>query len=219
MSDLITGLFETRLAAENAVTLLKQRGYTANEISIIVKDDGSHSKHTITHPGSYEDQSATSVVPASHHSTAMDAGSIGALLGGLMAVTTIIVPGIGLLTAGALAALFVGGGALAGSAIGWLIEQGIPADIAPYYERGLHEGGVVIAVAAHSGDEANIYAILHGGAVAYVGGGTASYVAPALATRHNDLTLPLPNLAHSDFRKSDSAAGTSGDNSGGVLEK
>ena len=154
MSNLITGLFDTHAAAENAVTQLKALGYTPNEISIIAKDAKDAQEMVAeTHGGAQEG-----------HPTARVGGTVGALLGGLLAVGVVALPGIGLLAAGAVTALFVGGGALTGSAVGWFVDQGIPEDAVPYFERGLHEGGIVVAVAAHEGDTQNVYTLLHGGA-------------------------------------------------------
>ena len=185
MSNLITGLFDTHAAAENAVAQLKALGYTPNEISIIAKDtNDAHEVSEATHGGAQEG-----------HPTARVGGTVGALLGGLLAVGVVALPGVGLIAAGAVAALFVGGGALTGSAVGWFVDQGIPEDAAPYFERGLHEGGIVVAVAAHENDAQKVYALLHGGASAYAGANVATYISPALAARHADLTLPAANNA------------------------
>jgi hypothetical protein len=117
---------------------------------------------------------------------------VGAVLAGLLAVGTVTIPGVGLLAAGPLAAMLAGAGAggAAGSLIGWLASAGIPEDVAPYYQRGLTEGGVVVAVAAHPGDESRVQQVLQGGAVAYAGYNTPSYVSPNYASRYSDITPP-----------------------------
>ncbi len=149
MSQLITGLFDTHADAENAITQLKQHGYTANEISVIMKD-------------AQEAQalSESSGTHAAETSTAAIGGGVGALLGGLLAISAVAIPGIGLIAAGALAALFVGGGGVTGSVVGWLVGAGIPEDTAAHYEQGLHQGGIVLAIATHPGDEAYVQSIL-----------------------------------------------------------
>src|SRR5579884_928845 len=98
-------------------------------------------------------------------------GIIGGILGLILAAGTLAIPGVGLIAAGPLAAMWAGAGigGLAGSVIGWLASLGVPEDYASYYERGLNEGGVVVAVACHEGDEARVRQILQGGAVAYGG--------------------------------------------------
>lgn len=180
MSNLVTGLFDTQTATESAIAQLKQNGYTPSEISILMKDAQDA-----------RDLAATTETHAQAEAkTAVLGGSIGALLGGLLAVGTVAIPGVGLIAAGALAALFVGGGGLTGSLIGWMVGAGIPEDIAPYYERGLHEGGIVVTVAAHPGDEANVSRILHAEAIAHAASGAPSYVSPDYASRHADLIPP-----------------------------
>lgn len=183
MANLITGLFDTEAAAENAVTQLRQMGYGQNEISIIMKDQGAARELAV-------DSGARTM--ESVGTGAAIGGTIGAVLAGLFAVGSVVLPGVGLLAAGPLAAMFAGAGAggLAGSLIGWLVGAGIPEDVAPYYERGLAAGGVVVAVSAHSGDEARVREVLQGGAVAYGGYNTPSYVAPTYASQYTDLTPP-----------------------------
>lgn len=182
MSNLITGLFDTPAAAQAVVTRLQQSGYTTGEISVIMKDalEQGEAKNASDDTDGVGSRSTVGI-----------GGGVGALLGGLLAVSAVAIPGVGLIAAGALAAMFVGGGALTGSALGWFVDRGIPADVAPYYERGLHEGGVVVTVAAHPGDEPQVYSILHSGSVAASGHNTPSYVAPLFASRHADLGPPV----------------------------
>jgi len=177
MANLITGLFDNEAAAENAVSQLKQMGYGQNEITIVMKDRAAASDMA------HETGSRTMEGVGTG---AAIGGTIGAVLGGLLAVGSVTIPGVGLLAAGPLAALLAGAGAggIAGGAIGWLANLGVPDNIAPYYERGLNEGGVVVAVACHPGDEQRVQQILHGGAVAYGGYNTPYYVSPEYSSRY-----------------------------------
>jgi len=183
MANLITGLFDTESAAENAVEQLHQMGYQQSEISIIMKDRAA-AKDLAVETGSRTMEGVGT--------GATIGGTLGAVLAGLLAVGSVTMPGVGLLAAGPLAAMLAGAGAggIAGSLVGWLVGAGIPNDVAPYYERGLSEGGVVVAVACHPGDEARVQQVLQGGSVAYSGYNTPSYVAPTYASRYNDLTPP-----------------------------
>jgi len=183
MANLITGLFDTPAAAENAVAQLRQMGYEQNEISIIMKNRAD-AEILAEETGSRTMESVGT--------GAVIGGALGAVLAGLLAVGSVTIPGVGLLAAGPLAAMLAGAGAggIAGSLVGWLVGAGIPADVAPYYERGLSEGGVVVAVAAHAGDEERVRQVLQGGSVAYGGYNTPSYVAPTYASRYSDLTPP-----------------------------
>src|SRR5579871_393277 len=180
MANLITGLFETEAAAENAAAQLKQMGYGQNEISIIMKD--RNAAQVVAH------ETGTRTMEGVGTGAAIG-GVIGAVLAGLLAVGTVTIPGVGLIAAGPLAAILAGAGTggIAGGLLGGLVSAGIPKDVAPYYERGLDEGGVVVAVAAHPGDEARVQQMLQRGAVAYTGYNTPSYVAPEYRSRFSDI--------------------------------
>lgn len=186
MANLITGLFDTETSAENAVAQIKQLGYGQNEISIIMKDRNAANEVAL-HTGSHTMEAAGT--------GAAIGGTIGAVLAGLLAIGSITLPGVGLIAAGSLAAMLAGAGAggIAGTLIGALVGAGVPEDVAPYYERGLTEGGIVVAVASHPGDEQRVQQILQGGSVAYAGyegSNIPSYVSPNYASRYNDLIAP-----------------------------
>jgi hypothetical protein len=76
-------------------------------------------------------------------------GTIGAVLAGILAIgSSIVVPGLGLVVAGPIAAALAGAGAGAatGGLIGALIGAGIPEHRAKVYEAGVREGGILIGV-------------------------------------------------------------------------
>lgn len=183
MANLITGLFDNQVAAENAVFQLKQIGYQQNEINIIMKD------RVVAEEVAHETGSRTM---SDVGTGGVIGGIIGGVLGLIWAAGTVAIPGAGLLAAGPLAAMWAGAGVggLAGSIIGWLASLGVPEDIAPYYERCLNEGGIVVVVAAHPGDEGRVQQILHNTAVAYGGHNVPGYVSPDYAARYRDLTPP-----------------------------
>jgi len=180
MANLITGLFDTENAAENAVAQLKQLGYGQNEITIVMKDRAAAEN--------FAHDSGSRAMEGVGAGAAIG-GTIGAVLAGLLAVGSVTIPGVGLLAAGPLAAMLAGAGAggIAGGLIGWLTSLGIPEDVAPYYERALNEGGVVVAVSAHPGDESRVQQILQNGSVAYTGGSTPAYVSPEYRSRYSDI--------------------------------
>ena len=183
MANLVTGLFDTEANAEAAVSQLKNMGYGQNEITIIMKDRGA--ADSLAHETGSRTMEGVGAGAAI-------GGTIGAVLAGLLAVGTVTIPGVGLVAAGALAAMLAGAGAggITGGLIGWLASAGIPDDVAPYYERGLHEGGVVVAVAAHPGDEVRVQQVVQGSAVAYGGSNTPSYVTPEYRARYNTGQTP-----------------------------
>lgn len=172
MANLMTGMFETEPAAEEAVSRLKEIGYTQNEITVIMKDRAAAEEFAIEVGSSTMEGVGTG---------AAIGGTIGAVMAGvLMAVGSVAIPGVGLLVAGPLAAMLAGAGAggLAGGLLGWLVGAGIPEDVAPYYERALSTGGVVVVVAAHEGDEDRVRSIINYHAAAYDGPNMPTFITP-----------------------------------------
>ena len=84
-------------------------------------------------------------------------GGIGAALAAIFAVgTSVVIPGLGLVVAGPIAAALAGAGAggATGGIIGALIGAGIPEDRVKDYERGINEGGIVIGTKYRDPDHA-----------------------------------------------------------------
>ena len=191
MANLVTGLFDTESAAENAVSQIKTLGYGQNEISIVMKNRGEAAEFA-EHTGSRTMEGIGT--------GAAIGGTVGAVLGGILAVGSIAIPGGPLIAAGALASMLAGAGAggIAGSVLGWLVGAGVPEDVAPFYERGLSQGGIVVAVAAHPGDESRVQQILQGGSVAY-SGQDQGFVANQFADRHTDLMPPARTYDSSGY--------------------
>jgi hypothetical protein len=84
-------------------------------------------------------------------------GGIGAALAAVFAVgSSVVIPGLGLVVAGPIAAALAGAGAggATGGLIGALIGAGIPEHRAKEYERGINEGGIVIGTRARDAQHA-----------------------------------------------------------------
>ncbi len=84
-------------------------------------------------------------------------GTIGAIVAGIAAIgTSILLPGLGLVIAGPLAAALVGAdaGGLAGGLVGALIGYGIPEDHAEAYESGIKSGGIFLRANAKNAEDA-----------------------------------------------------------------
>ncbi len=84
---------------------------------------------------------------------------VGAVVGAAAAITSLFIPGLGLVTgAGALATALgalvgtTAAGAAVGAIGGYLKEQGVPPAAAARYEDTVNKGGAIIAVALPSGD-------------------------------------------------------------------
>ncbi len=139
----ITGVFRTREAAENAYNSLILKGYTPSEIILLMSDKtrDTHFKHDDTEIG-------TKAMEKAGVGSAIG-GTVGAIVGAIAAIgTTLVLPGLGLVVAGPIAAALAGAGAggLTGGLIGGLVGAGIPKDEATAYEKAIKDGGIVVGV-------------------------------------------------------------------------
>ncbi len=88
-------------------------------------------------------------------------GTLGAVIAGIAAIgTSVLIPGLGLLVAGPLAAALAGAGAggLTGGLVGALVGSGIPEETAKQYETGINEGGIVMGVQPRNDEDADYFA-------------------------------------------------------------
>jgi hypothetical protein len=144
---LVTGLFNNRIAAEAAVDAIMKRGYTRDEISVMMSD--------ATRSKEFALQTRSHAADGAGIGGALG-GAVGAVLAAIVAVgSTIFLPGINLVIAGPIAAALAGAGAGAatGGVIGALIGAGIPEYRAKVYEAGLKSGGILLGVEAKSDEE------------------------------------------------------------------
>ena len=146
---LVTGLFKTRVAAEAAVDAIVKRGYTRDDISVLMSDSTKSKEFAV--------DTRTHAVDGAGIGGAVG-GAVGAVLAALVAVgTSIALPGIGLVIAGPIAAALAGAGAggATGGLIGALIGAGIPEHRAKVYDAGLRSGGILLGVEAKSAEDAD----------------------------------------------------------------
>lgn len=152
---MLTGLFRDRDSTEKAYTSLRDRGYTDDDINVMMSDqtrDSWFSDNDDSELGSkaLEGAGAGSAI----------GGTLGAIIGGIAAIgTNVIFPGLGLVVAGPLAAALAGAGAggLTGGLVGALIGSGIPEEHAAEYERGIKEGGAVVGVNPRTAEDADYF--------------------------------------------------------------
>ena len=147
---LVTGLLNTRAAAETAVDAILQNGYGRQDISVVMSDS-TRARHFALETGTQAAQGAGVGAGVG--------GTIGAVVAAIAAVgTNLIIPGMGLVVAGPLAAALagLGAGGAAGGLIGALVGAGIPEHRAKAYESGLKAGGILVGVEARSDREAEI---------------------------------------------------------------
>jgi hypothetical protein len=144
---LVTGLFKNRVAAEAAVDAILKRGYTRDDISVLMSD--------ATRTKEFAVQARTHAADGAGIGGALGT-AVGAVLAAIAAVgSTIILPGINLVIAGPIAAALAGAGAgaVTGGVIGALVGAGIPEYRAKVYEAGLREGGILLGVEAKTDEE------------------------------------------------------------------
>jgi len=142
----VTGLFKTRAAAEAAVDAIIKRGYTRDDISVLMSDATKNKEFAV--------QTRSHAADGLGIGGAIG-GTVGAVLAAILAVgTSIAIPG-GIFVAGPIAAALAGAGAggATGGLIGLLIGTGIPEHRAKVYDTGLRGGGILIGVEAKTDDE------------------------------------------------------------------
>jgi uncharacterized protein YjbJ (UPF0337 family) len=146
----VTGLYRTPEEATRAYgDLTTRHSYRADDIDVLMSDETRKRHFGDVKPGS-ELSGGTKAAEGLGKGSAIG-GGVGAALAALFAVgSSIVIPGLGLVVAGPIAAALAGAGAggAAGGLIGALIGAGIPEDRAKQYERGINEGGIVIGTRA-----------------------------------------------------------------------
>ena len=154
---LLVGMFDTREDAEKAYNELKAMGYTSDDINVVMTSEG-HDRHFKNVDG--EDLGKTEMGNKALEGTGTGA-TIGGITGGIAGAiaalgTNLIVPGLGMVILGPLAAGLAGAGAggLAGGIIGALIGAGIPKEKAETFHKGLKEGNIMISVHPHDLNDA-----------------------------------------------------------------
>jgi hypothetical protein len=148
----ITGVFRNREDADRAYQSLINKGYTPDEIIVLMSDE--------THRLHYKDRE---LVSDNGNKTMEKAGvgsaiggTVGAIVGGIAAIgTSIALPGLGLVIAGPILAALTGAGAggLTGGLIGGLIGAGISKETAKVYETSIKEGGIVVGVVPRTDED------------------------------------------------------------------
>jgi len=155
--NLITGLFKDQDSAEEAYKKATAMGYGHNDINVVMSEETRVK---------YYGQDATLETEVGNKAAegAAIGGAVGSVVGATLAAiaavgTTLLLPGLGLVIAGPLAAGIAGAGAggvtagLVGALIGW----GIPEDRLKEYEQDISNGGILIGVNARSEEDARLF--------------------------------------------------------------
>jgi uncharacterized membrane protein len=134
----VIGVFNEKEDAEEAISELRTKGFSQEEINIVTKEDAQRRSNRET----YDDDISDGAV------TGGTIGGIGGLLLGAGVVSSIgalAIPGIGpIIASGPIAAAI--GGAVAGGIAGGLIDWGIPEEASRRYEESVARGGILAVV-------------------------------------------------------------------------
>ena len=154
---MLTGMFADRESTERAYDALHERGYTKDDVNLIMSDE-TRKKHY----SDEDDHSELGTKAAESAGTGSAiGGTVGAIAGVIAAIgTSIVIPGLGLIIAGPIAAGLAGAGAggITGGLIGALVGSGIPEDRAKVYESGVKKGHVVMGIHPKNDEDASYLA-------------------------------------------------------------
>lgn len=154
-NGVIAALFRKPETAGRVYTALLEEGYKQEDISLVMGEN-TRNKYF---PDSNIRSTATDIGNKTLEGLGVGAtvgGSVGAIAAAIGALgTSLVIPGLGIVVAGALAASFAGAGAgaAAGGVIGAIVGSKTPDDQAKLFEEGIKQGGVVLAIKAPSNEK------------------------------------------------------------------
>ena len=155
-SSMLTGMFQDRESTENAYNTLQDKGYSKDEINLVMSDK-TREKHFSEDVD--ETKIGTKTAEGAGKGSAIG-GTVGAVAGVIAAIgTSLAIPGLGIVIAGPIAAGLAGAGAggITGGVVGALIGSGIPEARAKLYESGIKEGNIVIGVKPRNEEDAKYF--------------------------------------------------------------
>ena len=136
----VSAVFLTRNDADKAYHALLKRGYSEDEISVLMSDETLNK-----HLSDANDHSEPESTPGTEKERGKTiGGTTGAVTGLFVSLSLVAVPGLGISIAGP---VFAGiAGALTGRTLGGIIGSKIPAIHTDTFEEGVKEGGIIISV-------------------------------------------------------------------------
>lgn len=150
---LMTGLFPDRESAEHGYNALTERGYENSDVNLAMSDD-TRKRHFLA--AGAETELGNKAAEGAGVGGAIG-GTLGAIAAAVAAVgTTILIPGLGIVVAGPLAAAIAGAGAGAatGGLIGALVGWNMPEEHVKRYEEGIKNGGILMGVRPRNDEDA-----------------------------------------------------------------
>ncbi len=150
----LTGTFRDRESAETAYNSLASRGYSKDDVNLLMSDD-TRKKYFAD-----DDTELGSKAMEGAGTGGAIGGTVGAIVAAIAAIgTSVAIPGLGLVVAGPLAAALAGAGAggLTGGIIGALVGAGIPEERAKVYDEDIRNGGIVMGVNPRNDEDATYF--------------------------------------------------------------
>lgn len=151
---LVTGLFPDRASAESAYGSISERGYDPKDIDLVMSEDTRKQHFSDRH---VETELGNKAAEGAGIGGAIG-GTVGAIAAAVAAVgTSLVLPGLGLVVAGPLAAAAAGAGAGAagGGLVGALIGWSMPEERVKQYEEGVRNGGILMGLRAKNDEDAD----------------------------------------------------------------
>lgn len=151
---MLTGMFNDPESTENAYRNLRDRGYTDEDINLMMSDETRKKYYS-----KGESEIGTKAMEGAGTGSAIG-GTIGAIAGVIAALgTSVLIPGLGIIIAGPIAAGLAGAGAggITGGLIGALIGNGITEERAKIYESGIKDGKIVMGVHPRNEEDAKYF--------------------------------------------------------------
>ncbi|MES2885929.1 MAG: hypothetical protein V4709_14080 [Pseudomonadota bacterium] len=153
-SGMVTGMFKDRDSAERAYGAMTDHGYTSSDINLVMSDETRKTHFTST---AGKETELGSKAAEGAGIGGVIGGTVGAIAAAVAAIgTSLLVPGLGLVIAGPLAAAVAGAGAgsVTGGLIGALVGWGIPEERVKAYEEDLRNGGILMGFKPKSDEDA-----------------------------------------------------------------
>ena len=150
-------MFADSSNAENAYNVLIERGYTKEEINLIMSEE-TREKH-FAHRVEVTETGAKTALGEAAAGSAIG-GTIGAIVGIVAALSLgIVIPGVGFIMAGPILAGIAGAsaGVVTGGLLGALGGAGIPEAHAKVYESGIKQGHIVVGVHPRNNEDADYF--------------------------------------------------------------
>lgn len=154
----VMGLFRPETNFQSMFNELQQSGYTADDYSVIMSE---HTRNQHFNSSGADQPEVTTQLnnkaPEGFTTGAMVGGALGALIGGLTLVGSLVVPGSQLLLFGPAVGALTGlaTGAAAGGLIGALVGMGIPEIEAKFYQDAVDKDENILVVVNSRLDDAN----------------------------------------------------------------